>query len=82
MSEKKYYDGCGNHQIIEYKTNLSMSLLGANLFGVALIAGMVAWSMLRGIPAMEERITNKIVPLTERVAKLEQWKETMEARLR
>lgn len=81
-TNRKDCDGenCEAHPVLEFKTNLSMGMLGANLLGVILIASMVAWSLAKSIPEMEERLTSKITPLVERIAKLEQWKSTMEAK--
>jgi len=69
---------CAGHSVLEYKSNLSMAFLGANLLGVIAIVLMVGWTMLKGMPAMEQRIADKISPIIERIAKLEQRVDNIE----
>ena len=80
--EKRLLKHCDGHQVIEFKSNLSMSMLGANLLGVVVIAAMMGWALAKSIPEMEERITAKLSPIIERVAKLEQRLENVEAKIK
>jgi hypothetical protein len=69
---------CDDHPLLEFKANLSMALLGANLLGVVMIAAMVGWSLAKSIPSMEARLTAQITPLVERLARLEQRVSSIE----
>jgi hypothetical protein len=79
---KRPLNHCDGHQVLEFKSTLSMTMLGANLLGVIVIAAMVGWSLAKAIPEMEERLSSKISPIIERVAKLEQRMENMENRVK
>ena len=80
--EKRTDKHCDGHQVLEFKSNLNLLIQGSQLFGIVIIATMVAWSLLKSIPEMEERLAAKITPIIERVAKLEQRLENVEARVK
>lgn len=69
---------CPAHPVMEYKNNLAMGLLGANLLGVLVVAVLVGLALYDKMPSMEDKIMSKLEPLTERVAKVEQRVETLE----
>jgi hypothetical protein len=73
-------DNCQSHGELEYKTNISMKLLGANLLGVLITVAMVGWALAKGMPEMESRLVAQINTLSQRVAKLESWQRDCELR--
>ena len=72
-------DPCENHRLLAYKAELGVTFLGANLCGTLVVVCMVAWSLFQVLPDMEERVMAKLGTLSDRVARLEEWKKGVEA---
>ena len=62
---------CPKHPIIEYKSNLAMGLLGANLFGVLVIAASVSYGVLMVIPDLKHEIVQEMSKVDKRASTME-----------
>lgn len=49
---------------------------------LTLSSALLGYSVFWQAPSIREELAHSIAPLSERIAKLEQWKETVQARLK
>lgn len=73
---------CDGHNTLEFKSNLNLFIQGGQFIGIFLTVAMMGWALAKSIPEMEERLSAKISPIIERVAKLEQRLENLEVRVK
>lgn len=78
--EKRTPNHCDGHQVMSFKTNLNLFVQSGQLLGILLTVSMMGWALAKSIPEMEERLSAKISPIIERVAKLEQRMDNLEVR--
>ena len=51
---------CANHSILEFKGNLALAALGANLFGVLIVAIASCWGVYKVIPDFKAAVVAEL----------------------
>lgn len=75
---RRQSDNCAHHSIIEFKGNIALAFLGANLIGVLAIAIASGWAVFKVLPEFKAEVVSELSATRERAGIVEYKITTLE----
>lgn len=69
--KRRQEDSCAHHSILEFKGNLALAALGANLIGILVIAGASCWGVYKVIPDFKASVVAELSKTQQRAELVE-----------
>lgn len=69
--KRRQEDSCAHHSILEFKGNLALAALGANLVGILIIAAASCWGVYKVIPEFKAAVVAEMSKTQQRAEVVE-----------